>query len=218
MFLAIDHVLDAESVARARALAHQARFVDGARSAGWHAKLVKANEQADAADPSTLALRSMVETALRSHELVRLAARPRRFGPVLISRSREGHGYGSHVDDALMGGIRSDLSFTLFLSDGFEGGELVIESTAGEQPVKLPPGSLVLYPSTTLHRVERVTAGERLVAAGWIESYVRDPGQRELLFDLDTARASLFRESGKTAQFDLLSKVSANLLRMWAET
>jgi PKHD-type hydroxylase len=127
--------------------------------------------------------------------------------------------YGSHVDDALMNGMRSDVSFTLFLSnpDTYEGGALVIETSAGEEDVKLPAGSLVAYPSTTLHRVAKVTKGARLAAVGWARSFIRDGAQRELLFDLDTARQRIFQKDGKTAEFDLLSKTSANLLRMWAE-
>jgi PKHD-type hydroxylase len=115
--------------------------------------------------------------------------------------------------------IRADLSLTLFLSEpnSYEGGELVIESTQGEQSFKLAAGSLVLYPSTTLHRVEPITAGMRLVAVTWIQSLVRDPSDREILFDLDTARQILFAQYGKSKEFDLLSKSYANLLRKWIE-
>jgi PKHD-type hydroxylase len=129
--------------------------------------------------------------------------------------------YGTHVDDALMGDppVRSDLSLTLFLSDpaSYDGGELIVESTAGDQAFRLPPGSLVLYPSSSLHRVEPVTRGVRRAAVGWVQSLVRDPARRELLFDLDTARRSLFDREGATREFGLLSKTVANLLRMWAE-
>lgn len=127
--------------------------------------------------------------------------------------------YGAHVDDALMNGIRSDVSFTLFLSDPatYEGGELVIETSSGEDDIKLPAGSMIAYPSSSLHRVAPVTRGTRLAAVGWARSLIRDAGRRELLFDLDTARQSLFAREGKTAEFDLLSKTSANLLRMWVE-
>jgi PKHD-type hydroxylase len=118
-----------------------------------------------------------------------------------------------------MHGVRTDVSFTLFLSDPetYDGGALVIETSGGEDEIKLPAGSLVAYPSTTLHRVAEVTRGERLAAVGWARSFIRDPGRREMLFDLDTARQLVFQKSGKTAEFDLLSKTSANLLRMWAE-
>ena len=118
-----------------------------------------------------------------------------------------------------MGGIRSDVSFTLFLSDpaSYGGGELVIDSTAGEEAFKLAPGSVITYPATTLHRVAPVTSGERLAAAGWVRSFIRDADRRELLFDLDTARRRIFDREGKTAEGDLLAKCAANLLRQWCE-
>jgi PKHD-type hydroxylase len=116
-------------------------------------------------------------------------------------------------------GVRSDVSFTLALTkpEDYEGGELVMETTAGEQAFKLPAGHVIAYPSTTLHRVAPVTRGERLAAVGWLQSQLRDPQHRELLYDLDLARRSLFDREGKTREFDLMSKVSANLLRLWAE-
>jgi PKHD-type hydroxylase len=127
-----------------------------------------------------------VEQALLHHEVFVAAARPKRLVRLLISRYEPGMTYGTHVDDALMDGVRPDLSFTLFLSDPatYEGGALVIEDTYGERMVKLPAGELILYPSTTLHRVDPVTSGVRLAAVGWVRSYVRDPEHREILFDL----------------------------------
>jgi PKHD-type hydroxylase len=118
-----------------------------------------------------------------------------------------------------MNGMRADVSFTLFLSgpDEYDAGELVIESPAGEDAVKLNPGSLVAYPSTALHRVNDVTRGSRLAAVGWARSFIRDPAQRELLFDLDTARREIFARDGKSKAFDLMSKSLSNLMRMWAE-
>lgn len=115
--------------------------------------------------------------------------------------------------------MRSDLSLTLFLSDPttYTGGELVIETPQGEEAIKLEAGALVVYPSSTLHRVEPVTQGIRLVAVSWIQSLIRDPQEREILFDLDTARQTLFQQQGKTPEFDLISKAHANLLRKWAE-
>jgi len=118
-----------------------------------------------------------------------------------------------------MDGMRTDVSFTLFLSEpeSYDGGELVIESASGEDAVKLEPGNLVAYPSTALHHVAPVTRGERLAAVGWARSFVRDAARRELLFDLDTARRAMFTREGKSAEYDLLSKSLANLLRMWVE-
>jgi PKHD-type hydroxylase len=115
--------------------------------------------------------------------------------------------------------VRTDLSFTLFLSDpqSYDGGELVIDTPSGEEAFKLASGSVVTYPATTLHRVQPVSGGERLAAAGWIRSHLRDAAQRELLFDLETARRRLFDREGKTPEADLLAKCAANLMRMWAE-
>ncbi|HEY1246581.1 MAG TPA: Fe2+-dependent dioxygenase, partial [Hyphomicrobiaceae bacterium] len=122
-------------------------------------------------------------------------------------------------DNALMGGARSDLSFTLFLADpaDYDGGELVIDTPSGEEAFRLAAGSVVTYPATSLHRVTPVTRGERLGAAGWVRSYLRDPAQRELLFDLETARRRLFEREGRTAEADLLAKCAGNLMRMWCE-
>src|SRR5215210_4150085 len=183
------------------------RFEDGARTAGWSARLVKDNEQAR--ESATLRLlRERVETAIRGNDLFALAVRPKALTPLLFSRYGVGQSYGSHVDNPLMDGLRTDVSFTLFLSDPmtYEGGELVIETAAGEDEIKLPAGCMVAYPSTTLHRVAAVTRGERLVVVGWAQSYVRDASRREILFDLETAKRRLFDAQGKTPEFGLLAK------------
>ena len=218
MILAIADVLTAADVEEVRSGLATAPFVDGRATAGWSARLVKSNLQASPA-PEVERLRALVETRLRDHPVFALATRPKTILGPLFSRYQPGHAYGAHVDDALMGGIRSDVSFTLFLSDpaSYDGGELVIDSTAGEEAFKLAPGSVITYPATTLHRVAPVTSGERLAAAGWVRSFIRDAGRRELLFDLDTARRRIFDREGKTAEGDLLAKCAANLLRQWCE-
>jgi PKHD-type hydroxylase len=149
--------------------------------------------------------------------LLQAAAFPRRIHSLLFSRSGRGQGYGRHVDNAWMAAGRSDLSFTVFLSDpdAYSGGALVLELPAGEMAVRLPAGHALVYPSTLLHRVEPVTAGERLVAVGWIESRIRHADQREVLFELDTARRALFERQGKDEIFDLISRSYSNLLRCW---
>ena len=219
MYHVIADVLDAEGVVAARKVLADARFVDGKATAGWHAKLVKNNLQAAGGDRAVTELRATVAEAIGGNALFRLAARPKALTPLILSRYEPGMDYGSHVDDALMNGMRTDVSFTLFLSDPdtYDGGALVIETSGGEDDIKLPAGSLVAYPSTTLHRVQPVTRGARLAAVGWARSFIRDAAKRELLFDLDTARQALFAREGKSAEFDLLSKSTANLLRMWAE-
>lgn len=219
MRLAIAEVLSAEECRRLRERLEASTFVDGRRTAGWHARLVKHNLQADRADRTAAAICDELRAKLLAHPLFVAATRPKTFGSLLLSRYEPGMEYGRHVDDALMGGIRTDISFTLFLSDPetYEGGELVIEDSEGENAIRLPAGSLYLYPSTTLHRVEPVRSGTRLAAVGWVRSFVRDPGRREILFDLETARKQEFERNGKSETFDLLSKCFANLLRLWAE-
>ncbi len=219
MFHVIADVLDTEGVAAACKTLADAKFVDGKATAGWHAKLVKNNLQAAAGDKAVAELRDTIAAKIGASAPFRLIARPKSLTPLILSRYEPGMEYGSHVDDALMHGVRTDVSFTLFLSDpeSYDGGALVIETSAGEEDVKLPAGSLVAYPSTTLHRVQPVTKGARLAAVGWARSFIRDPAKRELLLDLDTARHALFAREGKSAEFDLLSKSTANLLRMWAE-
>lgn len=218
MILPIGNVLTPAEVDEARAELAAIRFEDGRQTAGWNAKLVKNNRQA-APGARSEALRQKLAERILANEVFAAAVRPKALTPLLFSRYEPGHAYGSHVDDALMGGLRTDISFTLFLAEpeSYEGGELVIEGTSGDERIKLPAGSLIAYPSTSLHHVAPVTAGERLAAVGWARSFIRDGGQREILFDLDRARRALFTRDGKTAEFDLLSKSLANLIRMWAE-
>ncbi len=218
MLVCIQQVLGADDVVAARAALEGRRFEDGRRTAGWHAKLVKRNDQAER-DSAVDKLEVRIRERLESNAVFRLAARPRKFSPLLFSRYEPGMEYGTHVDDALTGDVRTDVSFTVFLSDPahYDGGELVVETTAGEQSIKLAAGDAVMYPSTTLHRVEPITRGIRLAAVGWVQSVVRRADERELLFDLETARRLLFEREGKSREFDLLSKCSANLLRLWAE-
>lgn len=219
MLFKIPQVLSAEALQVTRAVLEEAKFVDGKLTAGWHAKLVKKNQQLARSSPEANGLTKQVRQALNDHPLFQIAVRPRNIHKLLFSRYDVGMSYGRHVDNALMGGIRSDVSFTIFLNDPseYEGGELVIEGADAEQAYKLAAGDALVYPSTTLHRVDRVTAGMRLVAVGWVQSLIRDAQRREILFDLEVSCRSLFAQSGKTNEFDLLSKSIANLLRMWAE-
>jgi PKHD-type hydroxylase len=218
MILAIADVLSPADLAEIRVGLATATFVDGKSTAGWSARLIKANQQAGSG-PDLDRIGALIESRLAAHTLFQLATRPKTVLGPLFSRYRSGDAYGTHADDALMGGVRTDVAFTLFLSqpEDCEGGELVIDSTAGEEAFKLAAGSLVAYPATTLHRVAPVTRGERLAAVGWVRSFVRDAARRELLFDLETARRRLFDREGKTAEADLLAKCAANLLRMWCD-
>lgn len=219
MILQISEVLPREQIteAYARLTGEGAGFASGKATAGWYVREIKQNEQAggEVADE----VLSRVRQALMANAVFRSAARPKEFVRVLISRYRPGMAYGTHVDDALMEGKRTDMSFTLFLSDpaNYDGGELVIEGNDGDSDIKLGPGSLVLYPTTSLHRVNEVTRGERLAVVGWVRSFIRSPEQRETLFDLDQAIAGL-QGSGVARQVsDRIFKVRNNLTRMWAE-
>lgn len=218
MQIIIGDVLSGDELALVReALAH-ATFEDGRETAGFAARLVKNNRQA-ANDRKIETVRKLVEERILGNDVFAMAVRPKALASVMFSSYERGMHYGSHVDDALMQGMRTDVSFTLFLSEpeGYDGGELTIESASGEDAVKLPAGSLVAYPSTALHHVAPLTRGRRLAAVGWARSYVRDAARREMLFDLDTARRQLFAREGKSAEYDLVSKSLANLLRMWVE-
>lgn len=217
MQIVIADILKPDDLAAVHSALSKTRFVDGRETAGFAARKVKDNRQADAKDKSLEPVRSLVAARIMESELFRMAARPKALSALLFSRA--GMQYGVHVDDALMGGMRTAVSFTLFLDapDTYDGGELVIESASGDDAIKLPAGSMIAYPSTTLHRVAQVTRGQRHVVAGWARSFIRDAAQRELLFDLDTARRAVFAREGKSAEFDLISKSLANLLRMWAE-
>lgn len=217
MLLTIPGLLDAGRLAGLRALLDTARWVDGRATAGRHAAAVKANRQAAGDDPTVRAAAAEIEAAIRAHPVAAAAALPRRFGRILVSRTPPGGGYGTHVDNAFQGhgedAIRTDLAFTLFLTGSPEvgGGALIVEDAGGERAVAPEAGLLVLYPATFLHRVETVTDGERIAAVGWIQSRVRDAGQRALLFDLHLA------ERGGPDAALRIQLARANLLRRWAE-
>ncbi|ERT04606.1 2OG-Fe(II) oxygenase superfamily protein [Lyngbya aestuarii BL J] len=221
MIFSIPDVLTAEQLNSIQTRLEKAEFVEGKLTAGWHAKLVKNNQQLKSGSSLLKELKTEVEQVIKQNLLFQTAVRPRRIHSLLFSRYEEGMSYGTHTDNALMGSrlLRSDVSFTLFLNspDEYEGGELVIESADDEKAYKLEAGAMIVYPSSTLHRVDTVTKGTRLVVVGWVQSLVRDASQREILFDLDTARRAMFAREGKTPEFDLISKSVANLLRKWAE-
>jgi PKHD-type hydroxylase len=217
----LDALLDPKALAdlQEALLSPQADWRPGQESAGWHARGVKHNRQLDRSSALHQRLAARVSASLEAHPLLQAAALPVRIHGLLFSRCGLGEGYGRHVDNAFMAEGRADVSFTLFLQDpaSYSGGGLMLESPAGEEEVRLAAGSAIVYPSTLLHRVAPVTGGERLVAVGWIQSRVRDAERRELLFDLDTARRSLFQREGKSETFDLISRSYSNLLRRWGE-
>ncbi len=223
MLSILDNVLDGQQVQEILAQLNDELFEDGKTTAGYRAKMVKDNQQMKQAAPGMMEIRERLVKAIRAHPGFRGATLARAIRPILISRYKPGMQYGLHVDDPLMGkekSNRSDLAMTLFLSapGSYLGGELYFESPWGAQEVKLPAGSAVIYPASTLHRVNPVIEGERVCAVTWIESFVRDPAQRELLAELDRIRLFMHRRQPDADETNLAYKVYSNLLRMWAET
>ncbi|WP_071672840.1 Fe2+-dependent dioxygenase [Nioella nitratireducens] len=217
MFHLIDGVFDAPTVAALRAAVAELDFEDGHTTAGPLARLVKNNAQA-APSPDRDAVLKKVERTLWAHPGFQSVARPRAVVRLLISAYAGGQAYGTHVDDALMAGARTDVSFTIPLTapDAYEGGALVVQDRVEERGFKPEPGQAIVYPSDTLHRVEPVTEGQRVAIVGWVTSWVRDPAKRDILFDLDESIAAETARGADPAQLLRLSKTRSNLLRMWA--
>ena len=225
MLLPIPDVLTAEQVLRARHILEQADWVDGRVTAGHQSALAKDNMQLPEGSPVARELGAMVLSALEKNPLFISAALPARVFPPLFNRYQGGQSFGTHVDNAIrqVSGtphrIRTDLSATLFLTNPneYDGGELAVEDTYGTHSVKLPAGHLILYPSTSLHHVRPVTRGARLASFFWIQSMVRDDGERTLLFDLDMGIQRLNGVGAVHPSAVQLTGVYHNLLRRWAE-
>jgi PKHD-type hydroxylase len=225
MILQIPDVLNAEQVTHARRLLNEASWVDGRVTAGPQSARVKDNQQLAENDPIAQQIGDQILAALQRNPLFVSAALPHRVFPPLFNRYQGGNSFGNHVDNAIRQSpitglrIRTDLSATLFLAEPeeYEGGELLIEDTYGVHSAKLPAGHMVLYPSTSLHNVRPVTSGARVASFFWIQSMVRDDGQRTLLFDLDTAIQRLTLDVPDHPAAVQLTAVYHNLLRRWAD-
>ncbi|WP_324506132.1 Fe2+-dependent dioxygenase [Brevundimonas sp.] len=216
--LTLAQVLNPEDVTRIRDGLAKVAFQDGKATAGPVARKVKKNQQAVGADPGAEPLRRFVREALMRHPVFSAYARPAVWSRIMFSRYGPGDAYGTHTDDAFMVSedgqrLRTDMSFTLFLSDpdSYEGGALQLDGLDGEREHRLAAGDAVIYATGQLHQVTPVTRGERLAAVGWIESLVRRNDQRELLFDLERVRAAT--PAGETRL--LLDKSVGALLRQW---
>ncbi|MEW8689989.1 MAG: Fe2+-dependent dioxygenase [Candidatus Thiodiazotropha endolucinida] len=223
MLVQIDDLLQQAQLDKIDQILAQAEFVDGKLTAGKAAQRVKNNQELKGEPRQMELLIRILTSAMANNETFRSAVLPYRMADPIFARYQPGMTYGDHVDDPLMGlsgqRFRSDVSMTIFLreSETYEGGELVVRTTFGEKRVKLPAGSAVIYPSSSLHHVAEVTKGERLVALAWIQSYVRDPAKRELLYELDQAREHLLATAPDTESTGLVDKSYANLLRMWGD-
>ena len=223
MLLEIPGLLNPPQLEKIHQVLEGAEFVDGKLTAGFAARRVKHNlELKQDAERMRLLTRILMST-LAHNETFRFAALPHRVADFIFARYRAGMTYGDHVDDPIMGSatprFRTDVSMTVFLTEPerYEGGELVVRTAFGEKTVKLGAGDAVLYPSSSLHHVAAVSRGERLVALTWIQSYVRDPARRELLYELNLAREALLKKSPEEAITGYVDRSYANLLRMWAE-
>lgn len=220
MIRQFDDLLSQEQLRQMAAWLEKTAFVDGAATAGATARRVKNNLQAQNAQPGLEQARALFGEAVLQNAEFRDFALPLRAVPPLFSRYETGMRYGDHTDNALMGNVRTDLALTLFLSapESYDGGELVIETDREPRVVKLKAGCAILYPATSIHRVEVVTRGRRDVAVTWIQSMVRDAGQREIITDLGIALAHARRSLPDARETLLIAKSRANLLRMWSDT
>jgi PKHD-type hydroxylase len=225
MLLAIPDVLTPDQVAEARQALESADWVDGRVTAGHQSAQAKHNQQLPEDSPVARRVGDLILAALQRNPLFISAALPLRVFPPLFNSYRGGQSFGNHVDNAIRQvtgtphRIRTDLSATLFFTgpDEYDGGDLVVEDTYGVHSVKLQPGHMVLYPSTSLHHVTPVTRGARLASFFWIQSMVKDDGQRTLLFDLDSAIQRVAQEMNDQSAAVQLTGVYHNLLRRWAE-
>ncbi len=225
MILQIPDVLNQEQVAHARRLLNEATWVDGKVTAGHQSARAKENMQLAEQDPVARQIGDQILGALQRSPLFVAAALPLRVFPPLFNRYQSGESFGNHVDNAIRYSpttglrIRTDLSATLFLAEPeeYEGGELMIEDTYGVHAAKLPAGHMILYPSTSLHHVKPVTSGARVASFFWVQSMVREDGERTLLFDLDTAIQRLTLDSPDHPAAVQLTAVYHNLLRRWAD-
>jgi PKHD-type hydroxylase len=225
MLIQIPDVLSTEQVRTCRAVLEAAEWVDGKVTAGHQSSRAKDNTQIPEGHPAARQVGEQILQQLQRHPLFISAALPLRVFPPLFNRYSGGQSFGNHVDNAIRHSlasatrIRTDLSATLFFSapEEYDGGELVIEDIYGVHRVKLPTGHLVLYPATSLHHVTPVTRGSRLCSFFWIQSMVRDDGERTLLFDLDRAIQRINHDAPDHPSALELTGVYHNLLRRWAE-
>ncbi|MES9958166.1 MAG: Fe2+-dependent dioxygenase [Sedimenticola sp.] len=222
MMLEIPGLLNEAQIKKIDEILADAEFVDGKLTAGMAAQRVKNNEELKKEPQKQDLLVRILMASLSHNEDFKAAALPAKMADPIFARYLPGMTYGDHVDDPIMGSgqkFRTDVSMTVFLRDPetYEGGELVVRTSFGTKKVKMPAGGAVVYPSSSLHQVAPVTSGERLVALFWMQSHVRDPAKRELLFELNKARNTLLKERPEEEASELVDKSFANLMRMWAD-
>jgi PKHD-type hydroxylase len=217
----IPQLLTATELITIDALIASANFIDGKLTATLAAKDVKNNLQIEAGNVSLAEIQKVISGALAQSPLFNIAALPKTVYPFLVSKYSAGKYYGWHVDSPVMGKppIRTDMAMTIFLSDpaSYEGGELAIQSATGITNFKPAKGDAVLYPCQYLHCVNEIKSGERVAAVTWIQSNVKDPGQRQILFELNQVHSTLFQQVPNAPATNLLLQTHSNLFRMWAD-
>ena len=225
MLLHIENLLDVATVERMRAKLDAAEWIDGRETVGPQGAQVKRNQQLPDASPLRAELGREVLAACARHSEFHAATLPVKILPPRFNRYTAGGTYGAHIDGAVMAladgsQLRSDVACTVFLADpeSYDGGQLIVDDTYGEHEVKLPAGDAIVYPASSLHRVEPVTRGARMAAFFWIQSLVRDDAQRRTLLQLDTAIRQLTGSGADAAAVKQLTGVYHNLLRQWSET
>jgi PKHD-type hydroxylase len=225
-FVPIPGLLKAEELKAIDELIASAEFLDGRASATLAAKSVKHNLQIDPSTEHAAAIGSIIEGAIRTSPLFNIAALPRRIHPFVVSKYGSGNRYGWHVDNPQMSDprtpgppMRTDLAMTIFLNepDEYEGGELVLQTGSAQPSFKPPKGDAVLYPCQYVHRVNKVTKGERHAAVTWIQSDVRDPEHRQILFNLNQLHAAMYNSAPTAPETTMLLQTHANLFRMWCD-
>ena len=194
----------------------QQDWEDGKKTAGRQASKVKNNLQLNRNSETSKKNSQLVNNKIISNQLIKSFSLPKKIHGIMFTKSSENMHYGRHIDNPYMSAGRSDLSFTLSLTnkDFYKGGELIIETMNSEEKFKLNAGEIIIYPSSYLHSVNEVTNGERLVCVGWIESYVKSIEEREYLFDLDAGARGLLAKYGRSDEVDLIFKSYSNLLRI----
>lgn len=223
MLLHLKNVLAPDQLQGAREMLAKLKFVDGKASTGMAASRVKNNQEADRQAQEIGNLDNLVMGSLVRHPVYRAGALALKVATPFYARYVPGMRYGDHVDDPVMGGedglYRTDIAITIFLNDpaSYDGGELVVNAAFGEQKTKLPAGDAVMYPASSRHRVTEVTRGERLVAVTWVQSLVRDPARRELLYELNQVRERMLKAAPDTEDTAHINAVYVNLVRMWSE-
>ena len=226
MLIQLSNVLSKSQVQEAQAMLEASNWVDGKSTAGHQAKLAKDNLQLSQKDETAKTLGDFILARLSQHPMFTAAALPNKIFPPMFNCYQGGNQFGDHVDNAIRyspsnnNAIRTDISITVFISEpnSYDGGELVIQDTFGQQQLKLAAGDAILYPSSSLHHVTAVTKGRRLASFFWLQSLIRNDDQRRILFELDQSIQTLSQQQPQEPELIRLSGVYHNLIRQWSDT